>query len=167
VKLYQILINTFLFLTFYNSYQDLDEVLPNRNTFVDDLFTENDLYITGSPPSPTSAPSPTPPSPTGGPCEDSPFRFKLEKDGKKIGRNCIWVKNRATKSRCKLNGVSYQCSATCNACSNCIDSILRFQLVYNGKKIRRGCDWVANKDTRRRCKISGVQNTCRNTCSNC
>jgi hypothetical protein len=139
-------------------------VLPNRKTFVDDLFSDYDLYTIG--PS-TIPPSPTPPSPTGGSCEDSPLRFKLKKDGKKIARDCNWVATRATISRCKLDGVKYQCAYTCNTCSDCADSTNRFQLEYNGKKITRGCDWVANKDTSRRCKATGVEQTCRKTCKSC
>jgi hypothetical protein len=136
--------------------KDLDEVLPNRNTFGDNLFNQNDLYITSSP---TAAPS--------SPCEDSPFRFKVEIDGQKKSRDCGWVATRATASRCKLTGVKEQCPSTCNKCPKCVDSILRYKFEYNGKKITRDCTWVANKSTNIRCAISGMEHTCRNTCGTC
>ena len=159
--------------------QDLDEVLPNRNNFINDLFRQSDLYTTGptapTAPTPTAptptAPTPTAPTPTGGggdSCEDSPLRFQVTKDGKKISRDCTWVANRATNSRCKLNGVSTLCPSTCNTCDTCVDGELRFKFEFKDKgKITRGCDWVANKNTNGRCRVEGMKDTCRETCNNC
>ena len=148
-------------------------MLPNRNSFKDKLFSQIDLYTTGpSAPTPT-APTPTAPSPsTGGggdSCVDSPLRFQLtKKDGKKVSRDCIWVANKATISRCKLTGVSFQCPSTCNTCDVCQDSSLRFKFDFKDRgKIARDCTWVANKNTNGRCKVDGMENTCRETCSNC
>ena len=147
-------------------------MLPNRNTFIDDLFNQNDLYTTGSAPTPTpptpTPPTPTPPTPTVvTSCEDSPFRFKILKDGKKIARDCKWVSNRATKSRCKLDGVKNSCPSTCDTCSLCVDSTLRFQFNFKGKKVTRDCEWVARKNTNSRCKESEMEHTCRSTCGTC
>ena len=147
------------------NYQDLDEVLPNRNKFTNDLFDQIDIYTTGSAPTPT-APTPTAPTPTAS-CQDSPFRFKVIKDGNKITRDCTWVANRATNSRCKLDGVKNQCPSTCNRCSVCADSTLRYQFEFNGRKITRDCSWVANRSTNIRCGVSGMENTCRLTCGTC
>ena len=120
-----------------------------------------------TPPTPTP-PTPTPPTPTGGgTCEDSPFRFKVVKDGKKISRDCKWVANRATKSRCKLTGVKEICPSTCDNCSECSDSFVRFQFILSDKKVTRDCTWVANRATKSRCRIEGIKETCRFTCDNC
>ena len=143
----------------------------------DTSFTELEAEFCGSPtsapvPAPTAAPvmSPTPPSPptpTSSVCVDSPLRFKVRKNGKNISRNCTWVANRATASRCKLTGVSSMCPDTCNKCGTCSDGTLRFQLFWKGKKVTRDCTWVANRSTNARCAASGVSETCRVTCSLC
>ena len=49
-------------------------------------------------------------------CVDSTVRFKLTWQEKKIHRECEWVKNRATYNRCKVDGVSASCRATCGQC---------------------------------------------------
>ena len=60
------------------------------------------------------------------PCEDSSIRFKVVKDGRKITRDCNWVKTRGTKSRCKLDGVKAICAKTCGTCTSlCTDSSVR------------------------------------------
>jgi hypothetical protein len=166
-----------LTLLHHNIFKDLNEILPNRNIFVNDLFSQNDLYSDESPTPPTptpptpTPPTPTPPTPTPPTgeieCQDSPFRFKVVKDGKKIARNCLWVETRATQSRCKLDGVSEQCPSTCNTCSDCVDSFLRVKFKYNGKNISRDCKWVKQRNTKGRCKISGMEHTCRDTCGTC
>ncbi len=116
-------------------------------------------------PTPT-APTPTPPTSNAG-CVDSPFRFKVKKDGKFISRDCTWVSNRATASRCKLTGVKEHCPDTCSSCSTCVDSISRIQFTYNGKKVTRDCAWVENRNTVGRCRISGMTETCRVICGTC
>jgi len=142
----------------------LDEVLPNRNTFINDLFNQIDIYTTGAQPTPTN-PSPTPP--TTGSCEDSLLRAKIVKDGRKITRDCTWVKNRATTSRCNLTGVKDHCSSTCNVCSPCTDSTLRFKFEYNGRMITRDCTWTGNRNKVGRCAIPGMESTCPVTCGAC
>ena len=49
----------------------------------------------------------------------------------------------------------------------CNDSSLRFKLNWKGKRITRGCDWVANKATWNRCKVEGVAEMCPDTCGTC
>ena len=49
-------------------------------------------------------------------CEDSSARFKLVWNGKRISRDCIWVGNRATRSRCAVDGVAEACRETCELC---------------------------------------------------
>lgn len=115
---------------------------------------------------------PTAPTPTGGgggSCEDSPFRFKVKKnDGKTVSRGCDWVANKSTNARCKLVGVANQCPSTCNTCSTCVDSTLRFRFKFNNKGyITRDCTWVANKSTSFRCNVDGMEHTCRDTCGFC
>lgn len=51
--------------------------------------------------------------------------------------------------------------------SECADSSLRFKLTWNGRKITRGCDWVANKQTIMRCAADGVAAMCSDTCGTC
>jgi uncharacterized protein (DUF1501 family)/uncharacterized protein (DUF1800 family) len=139
---------------------DLDEILPNRKTFGNKLFNQNDLYKTSSP---TPAPAPSGQSS----CEDSPFRFKVEINGKVRGRSCVWVATRGTLARCRLIGVKEMCSSTCSNCQSCSDSTLRFKFEFNGKKITRGCSWVANKNTFERCQVTGMKHACRATCGTC
>jgi len=117
--------------------------------------------------------SPTPatvePTPTGSTssCSDSPVRFKIIKnDGKKITRDCVWVANNSN-NRCNFNGVSAICPSTCDTCGTCDDATLRFKITKNGKKITRDCTWVSTKNTVGRCALSGVSQTCRQTCNSC
>ena len=49
-------------------------------------------------------------------CADSTNRMKVVWNGRKISRDCIWVKNRATRLRCALDGVADACRATCGQC---------------------------------------------------
>jgi hypothetical protein len=102
-------------------------------------------------------------------CEDSPFKFKTKRlsDGKKINRDCKWVKTKSTNYRCGHEGASMVCPLTCKKCSECVDSSARVKFVYNGKKITRDCNWVKKKNTVGRCKIAGMVDTCRETCNNC
>ncbi len=50
-------------------------------------------------------------------CEDAPMRFKVDKDGQKIARDCNWVGTRSTRYRCSLDGVSETCPETCDSCT--------------------------------------------------
>ena len=151
--------------SFHYCRQDLDEVLPNRNNFPNDLFDQNDLYETRPTAAPTSA-NPTPTNPT---CADSPFRFRVTKtDGKTVSRGCDWVANKSTNLRCQLNGVTNQCPSTCDTCKTCADSELRFRFKFADKgMITRDCAWVLRKNTNARCRVDGMKNTCRETCNNC
>jgi hypothetical protein len=60
------------------------------------------------------------------------------------------------------------CPSTCGTCDSCVDSESRFKFMnLNGKKIGRDCSWVDNKATKQRCNISGVSDSCRETCGAC
>lgn len=54
-----------------------------------------------------------------------------------------------------------------NGVTNCVDSPLRFKLIWKGEKISRKCTWVKNKQTSERCAVPGVSETCPNTCDTC
>ncbi len=114
--------------------------------------------------------TPAPIAPTSSPtydCEDSPFRFMVEKDGKMINRSCWWVRTKRN-SRCRLPGVREMCPQSCWRCRNCADSTLRFKFEFNGNEDFRSCEWVARKDTAYRCiAVEGVSDTCPLTCGTC
>jgi arylsulfatase A-like enzyme len=117
---------------------------------------------------PTDAPVETvSAAPSTSTCTDSADRFRLTWNNKKITRDCIWVANKATLSRCKAGGVSAICPKACGLCPPCVDSTDRFRLTWNNKTITRDCIWVANKATLSRCKVEGVSNICRSTCGTC
>ena len=96
---------------------------------------------------------------------DSPFRFKVRKQGRWITRDCIWV-SKDTSSRCALNGVPSMCADTCNI-NNCLDGNAKFKVEWKGKQRTRKCTWVAKKQTAKRCNIDGMKDTCRDTCGQC
>jgi len=50
------------------------------------------------------------------PCHDATNRFRVTYQGRNIARDCDWVANRATKSRCKSSGVPVTCPVACDAC---------------------------------------------------
>ena len=64
-------------------------------------------------------------------------------------------------------GVAEMCPETCGTCPICVDSTSRMKFMYNGKKISRDCSWTRNKNPVGRCKIAGMENSCRKTCGNC
>lgn len=121
-------------------------------------------------PTPT-APTPTAPTPSNGPevCEDSDIqKFKLEKDGKVIWRDCEWAATRSSNFRCNLDdAVGTTCPDTCGTCDECIDSTARLKFRYKGRKMTRDCTWVATKKTVERCEIEGIAEACRETCGLC
>lgn len=90
-------------------------------------------------------------------CSDSPLKFKVSK---KL-RSCQWATN---EIRCKKRGVRGHCPSSCGACSKyaCTDSWKK--PIVKGKE--RGCSWVS-LNIKKRCKISGVSETCRKTCAHC
>ena len=49
-------------------------------------------------------------------CIDSTLRFKLTWKDKYITRDCIWIANKATWNRCKVEGVSESCRVACGTC---------------------------------------------------
>jgi len=105
---------------------DLDEVLPNRNSF-SNLFSRATIYGGSTPPppptrSPTRPPTRSPtraPTPDG-PCEDdSSFTFILN-NGKT--KRCGWltmnpnVASSRIETYCILDDVSSACRQSCNVC---------------------------------------------------
>ena len=79
-----------------------------------------------------------------------------------------WVSNRATKSRCKLDGVKSMCPKSCDTCNDCIDSTSRMKFYKaDGNRVARDCQWTSNKDTMNRCNLDGMINACRKTCGQC
>ena len=62
------------------------------------------------------------------------------------------------------------CPSTCNNCSAavCVDATSRLQFEFNGKKVTRDCGWVKRKNVVGRCSVSGMEDSCRETCGqNC
>jgi len=102
-------------------------------------------------------------------CADSPFRFKVIKTGttNKITRDCEWAATRSTNLRCSYEGVAETCPLTCGKCQTCIDSTSRIRFMYNGRFITRDCGWVRNKNTLGRCRVAGMEHSCRKTCNQC
>lgn len=119
-------------------------------------------------PTPT-APTSTAPAPTEPECEDSSLKFRLIINGKRRRKDCVWASNRATTYRCGLDEiVETMCPETCGGtCSECVDSTGKFKFEYNGRRIARDCDWVANRRTNARCRIDGLALACRDTCGLC
>jgi len=120
-------------------------------------------------PDATSTPSIATPAPTPDPCQDSPLRIKFVFGGEKITRSCQWIENKPTY-RCKeetVAGASKMCPLSCNTCSTCVDSDLRFKVTKDdGAIVTRSCVWVARAKNQR-CKYYGVSDTCRLTCEKC
>jgi M6 family metalloprotease-like protein len=100
-------------------------------------------------------------------CIDSPLRFKVDVDGNGKGRfkYCSWVASLPSE-RCILYGVSSTCPFTCNSCSSCADSSLKFKVSINGKDRTKQCKW-ASKRPKNRCAMEYVSDTCRSTCGSC
>lgn len=97
-------------------------------------------------------------------CKDTSLRFRSTNKGKQISTYCTWVAEKYTPYRCRLDGVSSMCPATCGTCNIRIDGTARFRLNYNGVNITRSCKWVAKKRTAEKCLLDGVSNACRVTC---
>lgn len=114
----------------------------------------------------TSTDLPTSPPVENNNCNDSPFRFRLKKNGRNIARDCTWVRNRDTINRCSIEGVPSMCPSTCNKSCNCVDGTKRFRFPWKGKMVSRDCTWVGNKQTRQRCAVPGMSDTCSSTCDN-
>ena len=100
-------------------------------------------------------------------CEDSSLRFRIIRNGKRRWKTCEWVATRSTNLRCSMEGVNTICPETCDTCSSCTDSPLRFKVFWNGKTRAKDCGWVKNKSTLKRCEADGVSESCRATCGVC
>ena len=96
---------------------------------------------------------------TEGGCNDSPLRMLVNKKVKR----CNWVRKNTFK-RCKKNGVSSHCPATCNKCATYQSSdSSKWWLQDNNNGKARKCGWVARKP--KRCSLKGVSDTCRAACA--
>lgn len=96
-------------------------------------------------------------------CKDSPLKFMVNIHNRKT---CRWVGNKPWK-RCKKEGVASHCPETCGQCETyqCKDSQVRWYPPNNTEKNRK-CGWVDRKRVKR-CRASGVSETCRETCGVC
>jgi len=104
------------------------------------------------------------------PCKDSPLVIEVELPNKtKKDKDCDWVKRWSTNIRCALPGIRNSCPLTCESCSVCADSTLKLNITKGNKKIKKTCDWVKRRDSKRakRCAYFGVSDTCRKACNNC
>ncbi len=92
-------------------------------------------------------------------CVDSPLEMDFS-DPIEGTSDCSWVAE--DLSRCNMNRVASHCPFTCNAPLLCgEDSAKRFILATGDKK--KKCRWAAN-NPKRRCRKSGIRETCRSTC---
>mmetsp|Transcript_26449 Transcript_26449/g.39122 ORF Transcript_26449/g.39122 Transcript_26449/m.39122 type:complete len:577 (+) Transcript_26449:78-1808(+) len=114
------------------------------------------------PPVSPPVPAPSPKSPAPSNCVDSQLKFLVNKRL----RSCNWVKQNNTANRCSKNGgfAATHCPVACGQTvpRGCIDATKRFALQENGAL--KSCAWVAKTSTQKRCRISGVADTCPVTC---
>lgn len=110
----------------------------------------------------TSAPATTPTN-TNSECTDSELQLKINR----IKRTCNWVAKNPSK-RCMKSYVSTHCPLTCDSmedsCATCADSKKKFFLKNGAMK---GCWWVRQKNTEKRCAKNGVGSSCQATCEFC
>jgi hypothetical protein len=149
---------------------DLNEVLPNRNSF-SNLFSRSTIYGGNDPPtlSPTND----------GPCEDDPnFSFSLDNGG--VSRNCRWLTLNESKTAVRLGkycvkpaDVSSACRLSCGSCtSSCNDDPTFTFELKNGRR-KKSCRWLtinenkASTRIRRYCEQSTVSNACSRSCNTC
>lgn len=149
---------------------DLNEVLPNRNSFPN-LFSRSTIY------SGTDPPNPPTPSPTfDGLCEDdSNFSFPLDNGAV---RKCSWLtfnENRASarlEKYCVRPYVGSACRLSCGFCtSSCSDDTTFSFRLKNGRK--KKCRWLTINEKRapirigEYCEQSIVSNACARSCDSC
>ena len=135
------------------SSSDLNEILPNRNSFPSsNLFSKDDLYEAGIPDT----------------CNDSTESFQATKPGDKGWvkmKTCDgWVKRKSTAWRCyNVGGVKENCPKTCTSC--CVESDDEaFVLLGNGKS--KTCSW-AKTNPGTRCRKPPTRQKCAVTCGQC
>ncbi len=95
-----------------------------------------------------------------GGCVDSELRILLPN---KTKRNCEWVAAKSSE-RCLVEGVASHCPQTCGTCIECIDASRKFRMNFGEMK---SCSWVKKNNTKSRCSMKGVKETCRATCESC
>ncbi len=160
--------------TIFPTQQDFSTAIPSTIPSSKSSITPSTSLATTYPTSSSSSASPS----TKSACVDSPLRFRTRNpnNGSYIWRDCIWVATKSTNRRCSWDDVSSLCAKTCNTCNVCIDSNARFRvmLLTSGtgssdekRIVTRDCKWVGNKATIQRCKLSGVSDSCRETCRLC
>ncbi len=121
------------------------------------------------------------------PCVDSStFRFTIIKDGKKVKRECKWLKNEVRRKKfChktfKDLVIGNECPLSCGSsyCQtagplSCVDSnTYTLTTTSNGESVERKCTWLSRMKYRQDkfCdeNINGsiVKDQCRQSCSNC
>ena len=118
---------------------------------------------------PTNIPSETSSTTPSFECVDTTLRLKIEGTTKRIQRSCEWVARKDTPNRCSLSGVSESCPVTCGSCPSCTDpnSDIRFKFIYNGKNIKRSCDWVGRISEKINGRCAATANICRSICNRC
>ena len=85
-------------------------------------------------------------------------------------RSCKWALIKNPDIRCAVEGVASHCPITCASyggdCNS--DSGRRFIILEKStptEPFSASCTWVARKQTKIRCAISGVADTCPVTCA--
>ena len=102
-------------------------------------------------------------------CEDTRARFKFEIDGKTETIECKYVREE-NPDLCsnKRTGMEKTCPSTCNACDNCKDSPLEFEVKRGKKRKFATCDEFLKKKKNKKCRNArGVKEICRKTCGEC
>lgn len=96
-------------------------------------------------------------------CDDPRFIFRMQKtsSSKKKSIKCTKIRRNKYQSWCNNSDVSNTCPDACASCDTYEDSPYKFKV---GEK-RRDCKWVKDKNTKKRCKSSGIAKACRKTCN--
>ena len=127
---------------------DLDEALPNRNSF-SNLFGKEDLFESDTT------------------CSDNTDTFtatKSDPNGWVKQKTCAgWVNRKSTAWRCyNVGGVKENCPRTCTNC--CVENEGTFTLLGNGKN--KTCTW-AQANPGPRCGKPPTRQNCAVTCGQC
>ena len=138
----------------------LDEVVPNRQTFSSNLFSQSDLYKGTFTDPPTSASTPSPSS--------APITSITTPDPSSVPSS---VPSSApvtsiTKAPTPTNQPLCNTEApTVDPPHSCLDSPLKFQFVNGTERVFYNCEWV--RDDPSRCDLNKVKFSCPATCGVC
>ena len=154
---------------------ELNEVLPNRNTFSDRLFSQGDMYdgTFTDPPTfgSTPAPTPAPQAPTGFPTKSpvapttSPMKGPTSSPVEGVTSSPVSGPS-PVSSPTKTPSMDNSPTGNPIKSPHCVNSPLEFYVVKNGKKKKHDCLWVAEK-VKKRCDIKNVQWSCPQICGKC